>query len=379
MENKERKINVLESQTFYDIGKIIERDSKSTTYKFALLRGVIDVIQENSPYISIHNNLTEIPIGLLIEKWLIYYYPIFESEASIPQINGSNNLAFQSLLEDLIRFYKNRGGFSVFYNDLRNKGIPENYQKEFYKLAKKLKETITGMPMKHIGRSFNQDYYSIFQKHKPSQRSSSVKDILCLINDFGTFTIPVKYYEAFKIIGSFINGQDSILFNWAEFSVRATNNNLSIESVLKDVLKNPITERNITQSKAFYKNILQNQGSVACVWTGKKIYKYDIDHVIPFSIWKNNDLWNLLPSSSSINNQKRDKIPSPDFIEQRKDIILKYWELIYENSEERFQKEMQKTLLGYHPLESWREKGISQLKESCYYLIENRGYEAWSI
>lgn len=379
MENNELKINVLERQTFYNIGKMIERDSKSTTYKFALLRGVIDVIQENSPYISIKNDLVEIPFGLLIEKWLIYYYPIFESELNIPQINGNNNLSFQTLLEDLIQFYKNRGGFSAFYNDLRNKRIPESYQKEFYKLVKKLKQTISGMPMKHIGRSFNQEYYSIFQNQQSSQRSSSVKDILCLINNFGTFSIPIQYYEAFKIIGSFINGQDSILFNWAEFSVRATKDNLSIESVLKDVLKSPITERNISQSKTFYKKVLKNHGSVTCVWTGKKIYKYDIDHVIPFSIWKNNDLWNLLPSTSTINKHKRDKIPSPDFIETRKDIILDYWEVIYESSEERFQKEIQKALLGYNSSESWREKGISQLKESCDYLIETRGYESWSI
>ena len=37
----------MDSQTFSNISKIIERDSKFTTYKFALLRGVIDIIQEN--------------------------------------------------------------------------------------------------------------------------------------------------------------------------------------------------------------------------------------------------------------------------------------------------------------------------------------------
>lgn len=34
---------------FANISKIIERDSKSTTYKFALLRGVIDLIQDQRP------------------------------------------------------------------------------------------------------------------------------------------------------------------------------------------------------------------------------------------------------------------------------------------------------------------------------------------
>jgi hypothetical protein len=69
----------MNKEVFYNISKIIERDSKSTTYKFALLRGVIDIIQDNSPYISFADNRVHMPPGLLIEKWLIYYYPILES------------------------------------------------------------------------------------------------------------------------------------------------------------------------------------------------------------------------------------------------------------------------------------------------------------
>jgi hypothetical protein len=42
----------MKSEVFSNINKIIERDSKASTYKFALLRGVIDIILENSPYIT---------------------------------------------------------------------------------------------------------------------------------------------------------------------------------------------------------------------------------------------------------------------------------------------------------------------------------------
>ena len=49
-------------ETFSNISKIIERDSKATTYKFALLRGVIDIIQDNSPYIITKQNEVEIPL-----------------------------------------------------------------------------------------------------------------------------------------------------------------------------------------------------------------------------------------------------------------------------------------------------------------------------
>ncbi len=60
---------------YYNICKIIERDSKSSTYKFALLRGVIDIILDNSPFIVFTRDRVSFPTGLLIEKWMAYYYP----------------------------------------------------------------------------------------------------------------------------------------------------------------------------------------------------------------------------------------------------------------------------------------------------------------
>jgi hypothetical protein len=367
----------MNNEVFYNISKIIERDSKTTTYKFALLRGVIDIIQDNSPYISFVGDRVQMPIGLLIEKWLIYYYPILQSQISIPQINGNTQLAFNFQLKKIITEYEIRGGFSVFYNDLKNKGIPEDLQNDFFELAKKLKDTITTMPMKYIGRSLSNDFYSIFNYENQRLNKSSSIDIENLIKGFGTFSIPYQYYEAFKILGSFINGQDSILFKWAEFSVNASSNNLSVNKVLNEVLKTPITLRDIKESKKLYKDILKKEGNVYCVWTRKKITNYDIDHMIPFSIWRNNDLWNLLPSDAKINNQKRDKIPSPEIIEKQKDLITDYWEIIFESQSKRFQKEIQVALLGNHSFDSWKSNGILQLQNSCNYLIENRGFSEW--
>lgn len=368
------------NEVFYNISKIIERDSKTTTYKFALLRGVIDIIQDNSPFIIISKDRVHFPTGLLIEKWMLYYYPILECATNIPQINGETNLAFGIQLKKIITEYKAIGGFSAFYNDLKNKGIPKNLQADFLVLAKKLKGTITAMPMKYIGRSISNDYYSIFQfESGTTKRNTTEIDLEFLINTSGSFSIPFEYYEAFKILGSFISGQDSILFKWAEFSVNASDKKLSIEKVVNEVLKSPITEREIKASKKFYEDILAKQKFVECVWTGEKITNYNVDHVIPFSVWKNNDLWNLLPSRPKTNNQKRDKIPSSAFVESRKAEIIHYWNLINENQSQRFQKEIKVALLGNSSSADWQKAAIKQLKSSCNYLIANRGFQEWKI
>ena len=197
----------MDNTVFSNISKIIERDSKTTTYKFALLRGVIEIIQDSSPYITISNDRVHFPTGLLIEKWMVYYYPILESITTIPQINGETNLAFELQFKKIILSYKELGGLSAFYNDLKSRGIPKHIQKDFIELSKKLKNTITLMPMKYIGRSINNDYYSIFQfTNSTSHKPSDTIDMEYLINNYGWFSIPIDYYEAFKVLGSFISG-----------------------------------------------------------------------------------------------------------------------------------------------------------------------------
>jgi hypothetical protein len=368
----------MNNQVFINVNKIIERDNKTSTYKFALLRGTIDIIQENSPFIKISGNSVEIPIGLLIEKWLLYYYPILESKTYIPQINGEK-LAFEKQFKIVIEYYSSKNGFSAFYNDFKNKGVPDEIQKDFIDLARKLRDTITKMPMKYIGRSINNGYYSIFQYSNNRMSKHKVIDFESIIHDFGTFSIPFDYYEVFKILGSFISGQDAILFKWAEFSINASKKNLTLEKVVGEILKSPVKDRKVEESRNLYDRIIQKNNTVYCVWSGKEISICDIDHMIPFSIWKNNDLWNLLPSDPKTNNNKRDKIPSPELIEKQKDLILYYWEIAYENNPVRFQKEIQIALLGNIPFELWKEKAIIQLQKSCEYLIEKRGYELWKI
>ncbi|WP_304888105.1 HNH endonuclease domain-containing protein [Rhodonellum sp.] len=358
---------------------MIERDSKVSTYKFALLRGTIDIIQDNSPFINLGQKNADIPLGLLIEKWLLYYYPILESEIFIPQINGRTILAFEKQFRIFIIKYSELGGFSAFYNDLRLKGIPKELELEFLSLVNKIGDTIRKNPMKYIGRSFNDGFYAVFQDNNNRKKTESARiDLEFLVKKFGTFSISLEYYSAFQILGSFISGQDSLLFKWAEFSVKAASNGLKFETVLNDVLRSPVTEREATKSKILYKSILEQEGHVQCVWTMQNINAYHIDHVIPFSIWKNNDLWNLLPSSASTNNNKRDKIPSLSLIEKRKERIIQYWELIFENQPERFEKEVKVSLLGSIPFDNWQYPALERLKESCNYLITIRGFEEWN-
>jgi len=70
------------------MSEVRERDSADATYKYALLRGVIEICQQASHLREEDGDRVSFPLGLLVEKWLLYYYPIFAAPAFIPQKNG---------------------------------------------------------------------------------------------------------------------------------------------------------------------------------------------------------------------------------------------------------------------------------------------------
>ena len=366
----------MNSETLKNINKIIERDNKTSTYKFALLRGVIDIIQSNSPYIKIEGNRAILPMGLLIENWILYYYPILANK--IPQIYGVNSkLQFEDAFQNIIDHYENQknGGLSVLYNDLRNKGIQD--VKSFTLLAKTLRRTIATMPMKYIGKSIYNEEYAIFKPNNDTLKTSHIYDTHSLIHYAGTFSIPLEYFEAFQLLGSFISGQNTLLFKWAEFSYEASGRSIQKETVFEQMAEYATTNRNTTTPKRIFDDLLEKEKTIYCIWSGKKVSKFDLDHMLPFSVWKNNDLWNLLPADVKMNSQKSDKVPTPELIENRKEIIFDYWDLLKSQEEIRFQKEIEFSLTGAKP-NNWKEAAIKQIQNNCEYLIEARGHTPWS-
>lgn len=369
----------MKDEIFSNISKIIERDSKFSTYKFALLRGTIDVIQDNSPFLKFSNEQVSIPLGLLIEKWLLYYYPILESEVYFPQINGNRQLAFETVFRKVIMNYYLKGGLSVFYNDLRRKEIPESIKLDVITLFEKIGNTIVKQPMYYIGGSLGEAKSPIFIFNNDKIKIPFDKvDLEYLIRRYGTFSIPNSYYFAFQLFGTFISGKDSLINKWVEFSIKASGNEKDKGRFFSEILRDPVTERDSQISKNMYNVALANHGKVKCVWTGQELFKFEVDHIIPFSVWKNNDLWNLLPSNSKINKEKLDKIPSPALIERSKYLIIDYWKNIKSEFPVRFKKEIIVSILGSELNEDWPNNAIDKLKETCNFLINTRGFEEWN-
>jgi hypothetical protein len=64
-----------------------------------------------------------------------------------------------------------------------------------------------------------------------------------------------------------------------------------------------------------------------------------VDHVIPYSLWHNNDLWNLMPTTKSINESKKAKLPKREILEARRDPMFRYWDIYRQAYPKRFEAE----------------------------------------
>ncbi|MCR5431878.1 MAG: HNH endonuclease [Lachnospiraceae bacterium] len=72
-------------------------------------------------------------------------------------------------------------------------------------------------------------------------------------------------------------------------------------------------ERKLAYVRKLWEGIMKIS-PVTDVFTGKPIEarKYDVDHFIPWSFVMNDELWNLMPMDSSLNNSKSNKLPKWD-------------------------------------------------------------------
>ena len=360
----------IDLESLIKINKIIERDKLSSSYKLALLKSTIFTIQKYEHHLILGEVKIKIPFFFVIEQWFFDYLPFIIN--NIRQQHSRDlilNKPLEKLYNEFLDTFKFKDNtwqekYAEIYKSYFNNRLSKEQKKLIHKLFTKIKETIKNNPMKYIG----DEHYEIFSLD--NSKSKKINNFSRNnFKDYGYFYIAKDVYNIFKYMGDNLFGINTIIYRWSQMTIKL-NNYLSSNKVNLLITHN-ITDiiRDTSQIRKFFKN-----KDVFCVWSGKKLKDYDVDHLIPFSIYYNNDLWNLLPSNSKINSNKSDKIPTPQLIEDSKERIIKYWKL-YQNEFSYF-KEQREISLGNCKDDN---EYIEAFKKKCEFLIEKRGYVAFEI
>jgi len=301
---------------------IIVNDNKSSSYKLGLLR-VLTRIAESAPGIVVNrtDEFVDIPLGIVGLYWLKQYKPLLLTH-KIPQHPNP------------------RQGYGFAGNDFNRLGEISNYDLRVgASFEAGLGDVVTGairdacrnitnMPVRYItypGQNrpvYAFEWNTIRSKRKPVTLSRSY------LLGFGTFRIPAQLWQTLGQYACWL--EPAILREWSGLTQGwGISDYQSTDMHVFDWEEG----RRDTGIAASRFNALHGEGiQVPCVWSALKVKVLHIDHCFPWARWLNNDLWNLLPASATVNSSKGEKLPSAHAMHDAHDRIIDWWQHAYVDS-----------------------------------------------
>lgn len=347
------------------IESVLKHDRKVATYKLALLRAFCDMADRDAGAVSwLGGGFIGMPLQALAECWLHYYWPLIAAPFHIPQSNNDHPSstrppAFRKALSELIALAADNYGmepvatYSLFMLGWKKNNLPAALAKQLQKTLSILCRTLIEGPIQH----------------------SAQGEMFCYDKTRKLVLLEVGLWREFCLSGYWI--RDSLLLRWSELCERfAERIDPTIHRGI--VLPYLIQQEDPKREQGLAHLLYAEAPLLTCVWSDRSISlnTMDIDHVLPFSLWHNNDLWNLLPAASAVNRSKSDKVPTPEFLRRRQDAIVTNWRFAHQIETTVFQYELQRTL-GSFRSERWELDLFQHLSERAAQAIYQRGEDPW--
>ncbi len=316
------------------ISTILRHDAKTTSYKLALIRAINDVAIAY-PDIGHSGSRVAVPLRVLAERWIGYYWPFVEPSKPILQgspaktSRGQNqDMGFRAALTALrLSWEAFSGGHArpsdgyVATNELRRKQNREQFPPDLVTRFDEARTSIVSAldePVRYAGPG----EWSVFHRpttvenHAGLLRSevetipgTGVRD-RCLI-------VETELWQTFRSLSIWIEAL--CIHEWCLFTERRQRhsgmpNPINRGHVYELLTDQPSSRRPLTWERNLIDLLIAEGHVFTCPWTQRRITlksQYDVDHVLPLSVYPTNELWNLVPSDPEFNQRsKRDRIPS---------------------------------------------------------------------
>lgn len=345
---------------------ILNRDRKTASYKLALFKALAEIATQE-PRTARWNagGTVAVPIERIAERWLVYFWPLVASNRLIPQsleegAGSTNRLAFREALSALIAQFAGQGehgGLSSWYSAWTAGRLPPDTANLQRAALAAIRSAIRNGPVKYSGGSL--------QTGNVFSYDAKAKDVV----------MDAELWRELTLMGHWII--DAVTVRWASLTERfGRRQSITSGDVLPLLLARPAPDR----TTALAREIYRKAGVDRCAWSDRPIdQRFAVDHVIPFSLWSNNDLWNLLPVDARLNAQKSDKLPTAGLIRARRNAIVRSWHVLRDAAPKAFDRQAEH-LLGRSvggPLK-WEDDLIACLREAVEMTALQRGVERWA-
>jgi hypothetical protein len=305
------------------ISTILKHDRKVTSYKLALLRAINDVVL-SFPDLRNYQQPVAIPLERLAEFWVAYYWPFVDAEQSIRQGQQSDkaDMAFRPPLTEFRQAWEQitggirnpANGFTVIH-ELRvarkRATYPDDLLQQCTKTVSKIASTLQ-MPIRYAGVG----EWTVFERPKLFRElrdrtipvPGTTDSDRCLV-------ISAELWQAFRELSLWVEAL--CIHEWCLFTERV-DPSIHRGDVYTLLTARPDNRRPLTWESHNIDLMLMEGHRFICPWTERTIQHgtvYDLDHLLPLSVYPINELWNLLPANPTFNrNTKRDRIPSTELL-----------------------------------------------------------------
>ena len=333
---------------------VILNDNKSSTYKLGLLRSICRIADGAAGLVrQSGDDRVSVPLGLVALTWLRLYKPLLE--ADLPQ--SPTNLRRGQRLGFAREGFEKLGNFSKL--DMRvGLRLGEADSAALHQALRDAAETIRRMPAHYMTFPDGTPILPVTRAGKAWRVPATLVIDEPYLRSFGEMLVPWRIWQALQRFAAWI--EPALVEEWTRLMQRyaeTQGRNLLRDRVAAAMTwSDPTRDVNLAKQRA---GQLLDSGKLHCVWSGKalSLNSLDLDHCFPWSAWPCSDLWNLMPTSRTVNqNEKRAQLPSAPLMVASQDRIMSWWEAAFGSSSpalrERFVLEAASSLPGVGPSET---------------------------
>jgi hypothetical protein len=321
---------------------IILNDSKSSTYKVALLRVLVRIADSATGLVEdVDDTTVAVPLGLVALYWIRTFKPLIEHD--LPQKPSNSRDTGLGFVKDGFRALREVSPFSLRIG-ARFTGAAAA---ALLAALRDARNTIVRMPAHYITYpGVAQQVFEAQSARAPSGQSYALDG--AFLRAFGQLRVPRHLWQAMSRYAAWID--PALLNEWTGLMQSYEGDRPRTYDEHLGLLRwlNPEHDTRLVRDLAT--RLRGQNGTLHCIWTGRLLREgFAVDHCLPFAAWPCNDLWNLFPADPSVNQRKAAGLPSAECLLRAKDRILDWWQagdLGKEDVGERFFDEATAALPG---------------------------------
>ena len=340
---------------------IVAHDRKTATYKLALVRALCAVGRTERPRVAWGDGEVRVPLRSLAAHWLEWYWPLLTGPRFVAQLHGerpdsTKPVAFRRALEALADDY-GADGLPALLRDLGER--PGAFDEPLAVVA----QTIRKGPVRYAGTAAAPVF-----RWEPSATGERPGT-----GAFGWVVVPEEVWIDLARFEGWV--EDAVMLRWAALTAEM-NPGLPLADALMLVLARDADARVGHDVRA---GLARSRLPLACVWTGRAVDERSlvVHHLLPWSAWGRNDLWNLLPADRRTVARKSDALPSRRLLLERRDAIVGWWRAYAALWPDRFAEQVARGLGAESGRDDWTGTAFAGLVETVERLAAGRGMRRW--